>query len=216
MALVGAGHKQNKMSKIIAVLRLGELSAAEKIETVKHVVVSMTGNPNFPTPNPALSIITTANNAFETAYLAAQHGGKEATATMHVKEEALDILVRLLMAYVSTIAAGNPAGAESIILSAGMQVKGKGGRTSVDFAVDALKETGKIRIMTRFVKRATFHFQMSTNPGEESSWQTIYEGTLSKIIKSGLVSGVRYFFRAAVIDKNGRGAWTEPLSSIAL
>jgi hypothetical protein len=199
-----------------AILRLDQLPVANKIETVKTVVICMTGNPNFPTPSPALTIITSANNALETAYLAAQHGGKDTTANMHAKEEALNIQVKLLMAYVTSIAEANPASAEAIILSAGMQIKGKGGRTLVSFAVDALKEAGKIRIMIKFVARATFHFQMSTAPGDESSWQTIYEGTQAKFIKAGLTSGTRYFFRAAVIDKNGRSSWTEPMSSIAL
>ncbi|MBI4947059.1 MAG: fibronectin type III domain-containing protein [Bacteroidetes bacterium] len=187
-----------------------------KIEKARFIVTSMTGNINFTTPVPALAIITTNANNLESAYIAAQGGGVDDTANMHAKEQILDLSLKSLAAYVEGIANANPANAEAIILGAGMEVKTQAIHTARDFHVETTENPGEVKLITKFVGRATFIWQMATDPNNESSWQTIGQATQAKLVKTGLTSGTRYYFRVAVIDKDGQHPWSHVLNTIVL
>lgn len=64
------------------------------------VVTSMTNNDNYTTPVPALTLITTAKNAFAAAIAAAADGGKQATSDKYAKRAELVSLMRQLANYV--------------------------------------------------------------------------------------------------------------------
>ncbi|MBI4945030.1 MAG: fibronectin type III domain-containing protein [Bacteroidetes bacterium] len=204
------------MKKSVVVLRLASLSIPKKIEKTRFIVTSMTGNVNFTTPNPTLATITANAGNLETAHIAAQGGGADETANMHAKELVLDLSLKLLSAYVEGIANSNPMNAEAIILSAGMEVKSGGGRRAKEFAAEQTGNPGEVKLSTLSSNRATFVFQMTTSPSTESSWATIGQSTRAKLVKSGLVSGTRYYFRVAMIDKNGQNPWSDVKNIIAL
>jgi hypothetical protein len=204
------------MKKIVVVLRLAKLSISKKIAKGRFIVLSMTDNPNFSTPNPTLETITTNINVVETASLAAEGGGTDNTAFMHAKELTLDLSLKSLGAYVESVANASPLDAEAIILSAGMEVKTPVIYTAREFNVSTTENPGKIKMSTKHVSRATFVFQMCTDPSNESNWQTISQSTRAKFVKSELNSGTRYYFRVAVIDKNGIGPWSNVHNCIAL
>src|SRR5882724_4265276 len=105
---------------------LSGMPIAQKITKGRFIVSSMTGNANFATPNPTLASVTININALETAKIAADGGGPDDTANMYAKEAVLDLSLKLLGAYVEGAANVNPLNADAIILSAGMEVKGKG------------------------------------------------------------------------------------------
>ena len=58
-------------------LNLKKLTIPGKIALARKIVTAMTGNPNFPAPNPPLADITAAANGLEASYNAAlcQLGG---------------------------------------------------------------------------------------------------------------------------------------------
>ena len=60
----------------------------------------MTGNTTYPTPAPALTIVTTAINAFTVAIANAADGGKELTSIKNAKRVELISLLRQLASYV--------------------------------------------------------------------------------------------------------------------
>jgi hypothetical protein len=134
---------------------------------------------------------------------------------MYAKEVILDLSLKSLGAYVEGIANASPLTAMAIILSAGMEVKAKGGQTAIDFAVQP-KGQGTAKIMCKASPRAAYEFHMSTDPTNAATWQRISSSTRGRIVKDGLVSGLRYYFRAAVINKNGQGPWSEVKSTIIL
>jgi hypothetical protein len=210
----GAAQTKNKMKTNVK-LGLSRLPIEKKIVKTRFIVTSMTGNVNFTTPSPTLAVITANVNALETASLAARGGGPDDTANMYAKETVLDLSLKSLGGYVEGIANASPLNAVAIILSAGMDVRAKASVTSVDFAVRA-KGQGELKLMHHGVDRGTYEFQMSTDPSSEANWQRIYCGTRGRIVKSGLNSGTRYYFRAAVIDKNGLSPWSTVMNSIVL
>lgn len=133
---------------------------------------------------------------------------------MHLKEAVLDLSLKSLGAYVEGVANVNPLNADAIILSAGMEVKGKGGNMIYDFDVRSTGTPGEVRLQRKSIGRGTYEFQMCTDPSAEANWQVIYEGTRGCIIKSGLTIGTKYYFRTAAIDKNGPTSWSEVKSII--
>jgi hypothetical protein len=143
-------------------------------------------------------------------------GGADDTANMRAKEAILDLSFKLLTSYVEGIANASPLNAEAIILSAGMNVKAKGSRTVNDFDVKYTGKPGEVKLMRRSIKRGTYEFQMSTDATQPASWTNIYSGTRGRIVKNGLTSGTRYYFRVAIIDKNGMGPWSDVKSVLAI
>ncbi|MBI4945408.1 MAG: hypothetical protein HY840_03295 [Bacteroidetes bacterium] len=204
------------MKKTVVVLKLSRLSISEKIAKGRFIVTSMTGNVNFTTPSPAMPVITTNVNTLEAASIISEGGGTDDTAAMHARELTLDLSLKSLAAYVEGIANANPLNAEAIILSAGMDVKTPAVHTAREFNVSATNNPGEIKMSTKHVLRSTCIFQMCTDTSNESNWQTIAQSTRAKFVKSGLISGTRYFFRAGIIDKNGMSPWSNVLNSIAL
>ena len=204
------------MKKNVVVLKQAGLSIPKKIERSRFIVTSMTGNANFTTPSPTLATITANANNLETAHLASEGGGVDDTSNMHAKELVLDLSLKALAAYVEGIANSNPLNAEAIILSSGMDVKSGGGRTAKDFAAVQTGNPGEVKLSTVSSPRATFVFQMTTDPNTATSWVTIGQSTRATMIQSGLTSGTRYYFRVAMIDKNGQNPWSDVKNIIAL
>ena len=204
--------------KAVVSLGASHLSIPKKIVKSRFIVSSMTGNANFTTPSPTLAVITTNVNALEAASLVAQSGGVDDTANMRVKEAILDLSLKSLGAYVEGIANASPLSANAIILSAGMDVKGKGGKVVREFVVNITGNPGEVKLVRKGIKhgKGSYEFQMTTDPSNEASWQKIYTGTVGSFVKGGLISGTRYHFRATAIDKNGFNPWSEVRSTIAL
>ncbi|MFH1005849.1 MAG: fibronectin type III domain-containing protein [Bacteroidota bacterium] len=207
---------ETTVRKLVVALKLARLAMAKKIEKARFILTSMIGNAYFPTPSPPLAIISGCVNNLETAYIAAQGGGADETAAMHAKELLFDLALKSLAAYVEGVANSNPVNAEAIALSAGMEVKKIGIHTAHEFNLSATGNPGEIKVSTKYVERSTFMFQMCINTGDEGNWETIMQSTRSKFVKKNLVSGTRYYFRVAVINKNGQGPWSNVLNMISL
>lgn len=116
--------------------------------------------------------------------------------------------------YVEGIANADPVNAVAIVKSAGMDVKAESIRTAHEFNAKSTG-VGEVKLATRSENRATFIWQMSTDASVETNWQTIGMGTQAKFVKTGLMSGTRYYFRVSVVDKNGQGPWSNVINLIA-
>lgn len=79
----------------------------------------MTGNTSFPTPDPALTEVTTANNDFATALANAADGGITLTAIKNDKRAALVALLRDLANYVQVACNGDL----TVLLSSGFPIQ---------------------------------------------------------------------------------------------
>jgi hypothetical protein len=198
------------------VLGFAPLSVSLKVEKARGIVNGMTNNTHFPTPVPPLDTVTTLINELEAAQLAAASGGPEDTAHRDVKEHELELALKALAAYVENIANVNPTAAEEIILSAGLTVKNRAARVAEDFEVKATGKPGEITVSKRHPRFTFVIVQMTATPEDESTWATIYSSSRGRFTKSGLNSGTRYYFRAAVHDRDGQGPWSEVKSAIAL
>jgi hypothetical protein len=82
-------------------------SDAQLIVDVQSAIEGLTGNASFPTPAPALTVVTTALNAFTVALADAGNGGTELTSIKNAKRAELVSLMRQLGSYVTVTAGGD-------------------------------------------------------------------------------------------------------------
>ena len=95
------------MSRYRVSLSFAKLSDADLDEFASNIIISLTGNPSFPTPSVALIALTAGQTGFHNALLAAANGGKILTATKDQKRGILVDMLRQEASYVQGIASQN-------------------------------------------------------------------------------------------------------------
>jgi hypothetical protein len=205
------------MSKIK--LGMDKLSVAQLLELAKQIVTAMTGNTNFPTPNPTLTQLTTATNNLDTARqeaLVARNVAKTKTLVQNQQQDELRAMLRKMVAYVENVGGED----EAIITSAGMSVKAaatSGGDVAI---VDGVAFTmGDNDNEVDFTWDSTsgaqsYIIQMSATPPPNAAWTQIKTVTKSKGTLTGLASGQRCWFRVAAISASGQSPWSDISSCV--
>lgn len=206
-----------KRKKVI--LLLDRKPIPTKIVFARNVVTDMTGNPNFGagTPiNPPLADVTTATDELEVAYIDAQNGGTEQTAIMYEKEFALDNLLIPLGHYVEDVANQTPEMAESIILSAGMEVKSSAAPPGIpdmpeNLNADYGEKEGEIKLDCDPVKGARCYVWLfSTTPDGSTPFKMKRDfasiTTKSEYTWEDLDPGAPYSFKVFAVGAGGHSA----------
>lgn len=202
------------MKKLVS-LKLSKLSVPAKIENGRHYVTTMTSNPNFTTPVPALAAVTAAINNLEVAYGNALGGGKVLKALMYDKELIYDNLVTQLSHYVEATANGS----DTVIFSAGMEIKGVGGRIGKVFSVSKGSQPGDLKLSTKYYSNHAYIWQMVSDPlpdeteaiDPEHTWEQIGVTAKASFKVEDLEIGEKYWFRVASIGKDGQNPWSDPI-----
>lgn len=114
------------IKRAVATLKMPR-KMADYIAYVKAIIEAMTGNIFFPTPNPALTTVTTDVNALDAAESVALNRARGSAQARDVQKAVVDKDLYGLQAYVQGIADADPKNSVAIIESAGMGVK-KAGR----------------------------------------------------------------------------------------
>jgi hypothetical protein len=134
-------------------------------EKAKHIITSLTGNANFPTPSPTLATVQTALDEYEDALALDQSPTR--TATVEVKREMLENLLQQLGVYVSTTANGD----KDKLVTSGFEMRKDPTQTEADVAAPAnlrLKSTGttgEVQLLCDAVDRArNYQVQHTQNP----------------------------------------------------
>ena len=201
-------------------LNLINLSTTEKIAKARQIVSAMTGNANFTTPHPTLTQVTTATDDFDSAFADAQAARQNAltkTSILREKEDALDVVLRQLAAYVESISGED----DTKILSAGLNVRGAGASPSALSSPESLSATegdhdGEIDLFWDKVKSAkSYIIERSADPPSATSWAHEAVALKSSAVIGGLTSGTRYWFRVAAIRTDGQSGWSDPATKIA-
>ena len=181
------------------------------VTSTNTIVTSMTTNPNYPTPTPALAPVTTANDAFAAAISAAADGGKQLTWAKKVARAALVALLRQLAAYVQMAAAGDM----TKLLSSGFPVQ-KPDRTKAEVPAtpDAPKVkqglTGEAKVTVNTVAGAfIYNWQVALADAPET---ILFRGqsTGVRISFGELTPGKEYLFQANAVGTAGTSDWSNP------
>jgi hypothetical protein len=200
-----------RQNKIRVALYMAHMSVPEKLKKSKRVEGAILGNPSvFVSPGTALSDMTNAAAALETAWNNTEDGGKSLTAIMRNKEELFDAAMLQLAIYVELTAAGDP----EVIYLAGLDVRPlPATHAQANFEAKHGNGTGLVQLKTKAVKGVSYDWQYSN---DNVNWADAGASLQSRKMLEGLSPGTRYWFRFAVIDKNGQQPWSESVSLIVV
>lgn len=205
-----------------AKLGLHQVSIPDKVQSIRQIIAKMTGNANFPTPDPPLASVTTAVDKLETDFNDAK--GKRQTALtatnlQNLSEAAVDQQAAALAGYVDSKAKGD----ETIIMSAGMSTKAPAAPIGNlpapgDVSATGGDMEGEIDLNWQPVRGAKSYVVVKSatgNVGNPSEWTSATTSTKSKATIGGFTSGTRAWFRVAAVGSAGQGPWSDPATAIA-
>src|SRR5436305_9405873 len=157
-------------------LNISRLSIPQRTAKCRQIVTAMTGNPNFPNPNPPLATVTATLNDLDAATNAAQASRQETkakTADQNNKDDIASGLMSQLAAHVESVAGGD----EGIILSAGMDTKAAPTAASdipdapANLSATAGDRDGEIHLSWEAVSGAkSYIIELSADPITATSW----------------------------------------------
>jgi hypothetical protein len=181
-------------------------SVPATIAFAQSVEEGMTNNPLFPSPNPPLPGITGAIAALVAAQAQAATKVKGAAQDRDQKHAVLVTMLHQEKAYVQQVADGDPANAESIILSARFGVRKTATRTKPTFVVTRGPVSGSAKLVAKSAgQRASYEWQYGT---DGKTWTTMPVTLKAKTIVENLTPGTSYSFRYRAVTKAGEGDWS--------
>jgi hypothetical protein len=211
------------MAKFKVKLNVRTLIISALIALVRNVVVKMTGNATFGTPNPPLPALTAAADNLETAKAKVdtlKSDLKQAVADQDAKEKILQDLVTKEGTYVELQSDGDKVKIES----AGMDAWDSSGSPPVgtlpkvlDLALTHGDEAGEVDAHWHPVKKSTNYTIQTTytDPNDPASvWADNAHPTKSSISLKGLTTGQRVWVRVCANGSDGPGAFSDPNSII--
>ena len=206
------------MKKVV--LNLANLTIPAKVEYGRQVKTSMTGNPNFTTPLPALTLIDTACIDLETAFNNAEQArlnAKAKTVIQNQKEAAFNDLMNQLANYVENTSGGD----EAKIKSSGMKAKAKAVKSSSvlkkpeNLSASIGDKGNEVDLHWDKIAGAnSYEVETCIDPAEDAKWLHYKTVTKTKATVTGLTSGTRYWFRVAAVNTNGVSGWSTAVGKI--
>jgi hypothetical protein len=204
------------MKKVKVVLDFIKLAVVEKIAFYRNVIVKLTGNTTFPTPDVSLTDTKAAVDNLETSFLAARDGSHTAVSIMHDNEAAADAIFRLLAAYVDRVAAGD----ETKILSSGFhESKQPVSIQKATLSVNDGVNSGSVKLVAKAVEKAgayIWQYAKDTLPETESGWTVAGTGTRCTFELSELTVAAKYYFRVAAVTPDGTTDFSAPVLKVVV
>ena len=201
-------------------LELKKKSVPQKIDHAKTIVIKMTGNASFVTPNPTLASITTAVTNLTTATAEIEVARK----TLELKynalctaEAVLDAGLTQLANYVENISNGD----EAKILSAGMDVRSDSTAISLPDKIASVVATmgdsaGEIDLSWDKITGAkSYVVETALSEMNPLEWKHMVVSTRSKAEVGTLKTGTSYHLRVAAVGSAGQGPWSDPVVKVA-
>jgi hypothetical protein len=206
--------KGRKMSRVK--LNLDRLNPEELVASANTVKTAMTGNANFPTPNPTLAAFGTLITTATTKIAGYNTKKAEAETALADRDAALAELrgsFTLLGDYVQNASGGDAVKIES----AGMDVRAAAAPVTMtqvlDLAVTEGDSAGTLDSMWSPVTGArSYEIQTTTaDPLVEANWAFKKSSSKSRATLDGLTSGSKVWVRVRAVGTRGSvGAYSDP------
>ena len=198
---------------------LDGLTVPAKIQYTRRLAAAITGNPNFPTPNPTAAALTAGADSLETAYNEAQAArlvSKTKTGVQDEQDALADQLVNQLASYVDNASDGD---AEKIA-SAGFAVRATPSPVGelpapTDLQVLPSEHAGSAEVSWQSVRGARAYVIERATEAPSLNWAVIGTSTRGKASLNTMASGSKYWFRVAAVGAAGQSAWSDPVPLFA-
>lgn len=190
-----------------------EVKILALIAQALRIVAAMTKNVAiFPTPNPTLSAISDAIVALEQAQTLALTRAAGAVTARALKETALRNLLKLLGAYVQSVANNSPSEAANIFAAAGWTEKTIGKHVKLPLAVTqgAMGTAHLVATAAPKHQKAFYGWRYTTDGGK--SYVTAPGTNDAKTVITGLPPGVLVGFQYNMTIKNVTGEWSQTVT----
>jgi hypothetical protein len=203
------------MNKVlINFTRFGDAAFEAKTQTI---VEHMTGNTNFPTPVPAITVVADASDAYTSALITASTGNRADIAAKNQQRADLEELLRLLASYINFTADGD----RSKLLTTGYDVSKE--KTPVvitkpeNITVTNGMNAGDLVVSVKAVKGAISYVHEYANEADFAvgKWQSV-TASQRKYIFTELESGKKYYCRVAAVGPRDQVVYSDPMSRIVL
>jgi hypothetical protein len=206
------GRSEISVWRPLAILGLPEYEVPRFITHARSILLATSQSSWFPAPVPSLATLEAAIDALEQAEVAT-HTMVGVVPARDRKRLVAKQLFEQLRTYVQTIADANPEHAVAIIESAGMTVKGKGGRKASVASARPGEVSGEvIATAPRLRDRDSYEWQMSTDGMK--TWGNLPSTKTAKTTVSGLTPGTTVYFRYRIVTNDGPTDWSEPFSVV--
>ncbi len=196
---------------IVVVLLLSGLTLPEVLVRVKFIVESIEASAYFSTPNPTMLDVEAARVALSNAMtVAKKNPSRENKKKVKDRKKELMELLEKVREYVQGIARDNPVFAENIAAAAGLNLKNFRGRTPQTYGVMNTGVPGTVALVAAVQESGIYNWQMTLTPANEDSWTTFAITRKADVMKGGLTSVKKYYFRVG----NGGDVETEVFSVV--
>jgi hypothetical protein len=179
------------------------------ISYAQSVLTAMTNNPNFPTPTPALTEVSAAITALQSAEAAALSRVKGAVVTRNDKKAALVAVLQEVRGYIQKVADTNADNSANIITSSGLPIKKTAVHKPRVFTAKPGAVSGSVEVLAVSAgRRASYEWQYSTDGGK--TWIEAPPSLQAKTTISGLPVASTVQFRFRSVTKAGPSDWSQP------
>jgi predicted phage tail protein len=199
-------------------MSMAGLNPSGPADFANKLITRMTGNANFPDPQPALADLTAKKDELRALRTAAEDGTRQDRFNRNVAADELKGMIRVLASYVSMVAAGDG----SIILSSGFSVRDEAEPLPPVTVPQALTATatahrGVVEPDWERVEHAlNYQVLMSTDASAPlSEWAPVALTSKSKAEISNLVRGQAYFFRVQAVGRTNKSGFSNPAEVMA-
>jgi hypothetical protein len=203
------------MKKIRIVTGFMRFTQTKLLQKAQAILQGMTGNPNFPTPTPALTELSAANAAFATAL-----ANPKSAANTALKKQLRAVLITILnqLALYVQMNGNNDA---TILLSSGYSLS----KTRQPFGVLAKASNFRalplhncmIKLSNKKIAGAdSYSYEYTLAPVVDTSVWTVVNSTKASTVITNLTSGSCYAFRVAGIGANPTIVYSDVITSYVL
>jgi len=183
------------------------------VERGRAHVTAMSGNLAYPTPTPALALITSACDALEAAEIIVNNnGGRQDILIRNQRLRELKELIKQLAGYVQAASGGDPV----LIASAAFTTRKLPVPTGIlpapgDLRVRITTLPGQLKIRWKGVKdRRIYQLEFTDgDPLVESNFKLLLMTGKNFYTATGLASHKPYSFRVNAVGADGVGPWSD-------
>jgi hypothetical protein len=188
-------------------------SVAKLIAFGHHLVQRITGNPNFPNPDPPLAQVAANLAALEAAEALAATRAKGTSEARNAKLAIVRNDLRALGGYVQNVAATHPIEERAAVIeSSGFAVRKTGSAPKQALSAKMGKGGGVVLRAKAAPKgtKAAYEWQMSSDGG--TTWVGIGLTTLATMTVMGLLPATTHVFRVRITIGSTPGPWSQPFT----
>lgn len=195
-------------------ISFSKFSDSELDQHAQAVVTAMTGNGNFTTPVPALTVLSDAISSYQEAMSNAAKGDHTAVSIKDEQRTELESILRALGLYVEIQSGGET----SVMLSSGFKISKTPAPVGPLPKPTGFKITqtgkGEVRMELDKVNGASayqFEFRQAT----ETQW-SLRMSTKTRVTQTELESGKEYIFRVVPIGASNIREYSDEISSFVI